>query len=223
MKSDLSKAMVSFVERKLHDGTPRASHLRIVTLVDRLMFLSSGTHEEGSSEGQVICSKLMFLMDGMDCNMKAKAYYALGCYHDSIGCFRKSNGFLEMARNADSSDTSSVSDIAEIELKLDGSSASIDVDSLRKQYEETLAKSGGRETTLTIDAGVSLAKALRIADRNIEAEELLANLVATSRRVHGQDHRCTKSALTVLEGLRSEKPMSIDSEFGDVEGWFQSV
>ena len=128
-----------------------------------------------------------------------------------------------MLQDADSSDTSSVSDIAEIELKLDGSSASIDVDSLRKQYEETLAKSGGRETTLTIDAGVSLAKAIRIADRNIEAEELLANLVATSRHVHGQDHCCTKSALTALEGLRLEKPMSIDSEFGDIEGWFQSV
>ena len=191
------------------------------------MFLSSsGTREEGSSEGQVNCSKLMFLMDGMDCNMKAKAYYALGCYHGSIGCFRKSDGFLEMARNmlqdADSSDSSSVSESAEIELKLDGSSTSIDVDSLRKQYEETLAKSG-RETTLTIDAGVTLAKALRSADRNIEAEKLLANLVAISRHVHGQDHRCTKSALTVLEGLRLEKPMSIDSEFGDIEGWFQSV
>ena len=95
------------------------------------------------------------------------------------------------------------------------------MDSLRKQYEETLAKSGGRETTL--DAGVSLAKALRIADRNIEAEKLLTNLVSTSRRVHGQDHRCTKSALAALEGLRLEKAMSIDSEFGDIEGWFQSV
>ena len=228
VQGDLSEAMVSFVERKIHDGTPRASYLRIVALVDRLIFLSSsGTHEEGSTEGQVICSKLMFLMDGMDRDMKAKAYYALGCYHDSIGCFKKSNGFLEMARNilqgADSSDNSSVRDISEIEIKLDGSNTSIDVDSLRKQYEETLAKSRGRETTLTIDAGVSLAKALRIANRNIEAEKLLANLVATSRRVHGQDHRCTKSALIALEGLRSEEPMSIDAEFGDVEGWFQSV
>eukprot|EP00986_Skeletonema_menzelii_P006520 scaffold2479_cov153-Skeletonema_menzelii.AAC.7 len=226
VQSDLSKAMVSFVERKLHDGTPRASHLRIIALLDRLFVLSSGAHEEGSSEGQVICSKLMFLMDdGMDCAMKAKTYYALGCFHGSIGSLKKAKGYLETARNlfqdADS-DTSSVSDIAEIELKLNGSNTSIDVDSLRKQYEETLAKSG-RETTLTIDAGVSLAKALRSADRNFEAEKLLANLVATSRRVHGQDHNCTKSALNALQELTLEAPSSIDSEFEDIEGWFQSV
>ncbi|KAL7501363.1 hypothetical protein ACHAWT_010771 [Skeletonema menzelii] len=225
VQSDLSKAMVSFVERKLHDGTPRASHLRIIALLDRLFVLSSGAHEEGSSEGQVICSKLMFLMDGMDSAMKAKTYYALGCFHGSIGSLKKAKGYLETARNllqdADS-DTSSVSDIAEIELKLNGSNTSIDVDSLRKQYEETLAKSG-RETTLTIDAGVSLAKALCSADRSCEAEKLLVNLVATSRRVHGQDHNCTKSALKALQGLTLEVPSSIDSEFGDIEGWFQSI
>lgn len=227
VQSDLSKAMVSFVERKLHDGTPRASHLRIDALLDRLFVLSSRPQEEGSPEGQVICSKLMFLMEGMDSTMKAKTYYALGCFHSSIGHFKKSNGFLEMARNmlqdAADSETSSGSEIAEIENKLNRSiDESIDVDSLRKQYEETIAKSG-RETILTINAGVSLAKALYSADRKTEAEKLLANLVATSRRVHGQDHNCTKSAVTALQGLTLEDPSSIDSEFGDIEGWFQSV
>eukprot|EP00986_Skeletonema_menzelii_P004227 scaffold1443_cov166-Skeletonema_menzelii.AAC.4 len=62
--------------------------------------------------------------------------------------------------------------MAEIELKLHCCNAS-NIDSLRKEYEETSAKSG-RETTFTINAGVSLAKALHSADRNIEAEKLLA-------------------------------------------------
>ena len=118
-----------------------------------------------------------------------------------------------------------MSDIAEIEVKLNGSNASSDVDSLRKRYEETLAMSG-RETSLTIDAGVSLAKAFRSADRHIEAEKLLANLVATSRRVHGEDHPCTKSAATALQGVTDElleDPSSTKSEFDDIEGWFQSI
>ena len=163
MKSDLSKAMVSFVERKLHDGTPQASHLRNVALLDRLFVLSAGTREGESSEGQVICAKLMFLTDAMDFSMKAKTYYALGCFHDRIGSLKKAKGFFETARNLlhdIDSNTSSVSDIAE----------------------------------------------------------------ATSRRVHGKDHNCTKSVLTALQGLRLEdRSSNIDSEFGDVERWFQSI
>ena len=222
---------MSFVERKLHDGTPRASYLRIVALVDRLFALSALTNNAGASEGQVICSKLMFLMDGMDSVMKARTYYALGCFHGSSGSLKKTKAYLEIARNlfqdADDDTDSSVRDgIADIEIKLNGINASSDVDSLRSQYEETLAKSG-RETTLTIDAGVALAKALHGSDRNIEAEKLLANLVATSRRVHGQDHHCTKSAATALQGLTNElleDPSSTDdSEFGDIDGWFRSI
>lgn len=229
VQCDLSKAMVSFVERKLHDGTPQASYLRMIALVDRLFILSEGNSEKDTSEGQVICSKLMFLMDGMDNIMKAKTYYAMGCFHGSIGNLKMEKAYLETARNlfqdADADLTTSVSDIAEIEVKLNGSNASSDVDSLRKRYEETLATSG-RETTLTIDAGVALAKALRSADRHIEAEKLLANLVATSRRVHGEDHQCTKSAATALQGVTDElleDPSSTKSEFDDIEGWFQSM
>ena len=162
-------------------------------------------------------------MDGMDCAMKAKTYYALGSFHVSIVSLKKAKTYLEMARNLlhdTDSGTSSVCDIAEIELKLN--CYNVSVDSLRKHYEATLAKSG-QETTLTIDAGVSLAKALHSADRSIEAKKLLAKLVATSRRVHGQDHHCTKSALTALQGLTLEYPSSIDSEFEDIEGWFHSI
>jgi len=219
---------VSFVERKLHDGTPRASYLRIVALVDRLLALSALTNKAGESEGQVICSKLMFLMDGMDSAMKARTYCALGCFHGSSSSLKKAKAYLEMARNlfqdADD-DNSSVRDIADIEFKLNGINSSSDVDSLRSRYEETLAQSG-RETTLTIDAGVALAKALHGSDRNIEAEKLLANLLATSRRVHGQDHRCTKNAATALQGLTNEfleDPSSTDSKFGDIDGWFRSI
>mmetsp|Transcript_24833 Transcript_24833/g.49651 ORF Transcript_24833/g.49651 Transcript_24833/m.49651 type:complete len:387 (+) Transcript_24833:115-1275(+) len=229
VQCDLSKAMVSFVERKLHDGTPRASYLRIVALVDRLFVLSAGSNNAGTSEGQVICSKLMFLMDGMDSVMKARTYYALGCFYSSSGSLKKSKAYLETARNllqdADDDSDSSVRDIADIEIKLNCSSASSDVDSLQSRYEETFAKSG-RETTLTIDAGVALAKALHSSDRHIEAEKLLANLIATSRRVHGQDHHCTKSAATALQGLTNElleDPSSTDSEFGDIDGWFKSI
>lgn len=224
---------MSFVERKLHDGTPQASYLRIIALIDRLFILSEGTDEEGTSEGQVICSKLTFLMDEMDNAMKAKTYYAMGCFHGSIGNLKNEKGYLKMARNllqdtdadTNSNMMTSVSDIAEIEVRLNGSNSSSDVDSLRKQYEETLVRSGP-ESTLTIDAGVSLAKALRSADRNIEAEKLLANLVATSRRVHGEDHHCTKSAATALQGVTDEllgDPSSTNSEFDDVEAWFQSI
>ncbi|KAK1737788.1 hypothetical protein QTG54_011560 [Skeletonema marinoi] len=220
--------MVSFVERQLHDGTPRASYLRIVALVDRLLVLSALTNKAGESEGQVICSKLTFLMDGMDSVMKARTYFALGCFYGSSGSLTKAKAYLEMARNLfqeAEDDNSSVRDIADIEIKLNGINSSSDVDSLRSRYEETLAKSG-RETTLTIDAGVALAKALHGSDRNIEAEKLLANLLATSRRVHGQDHRCTKSAATALQGLTNElleDPRSTDSGFGDVDGWFRSI
>ena len=221
---------MSFVERKLHDGTPRASYLRIVALVDRLLALSALTNKAGESEGQVICSKLMFLMDGMDSVMKARTYYALGCFYGSSGSLKKSKAYLETARNllqdADDDSDSSVRDIADIEIKLNCSNASSgDVDSLQSRYEETLAKSC-RETTLTIDACVALAKALHSSDRHIEAEKLLANLVATSRRVHGQDHHCTKSAATALQGLKNElleDPSSTDSEFGDIDGWFKSI
>ena len=223
---------MSFVERKLHDGTPRASYLRIFALVGRLFVLSAGTNNAGTSEadGQVFCSKLMFLMDEMDSVMKARTYYALGCFYGSIGSLNKSEAYLETARNllqdADDSD-SSVRDIADIEIKLNDndSHASSDVDSLRSRYEEMLSKSG-RETTLTIDAGVALAKALHSSDRHIEAEKLLANLVSTSRRVHGQDHHCTESAATALHGLTNElleDPSSTDSEFGDIDGWFKSI
>ena len=90
---------MSSVERKLH-GTPRASHLRIVALLDRLFVLSSCVYEQGlSDEGQVICAKLMFLTDAMDFAMKAMTYYALGCFHDSIGSLKKAKGFFETARN----------------------------------------------------------------------------------------------------------------------------
>jgi hypothetical protein len=41
--------------------------------------------------------------------------------------------------------------------------------------------------------------------------------------VHGKDHNCTKSVLTALQGLKLEDLSSIDSEFGDVERWFQSI
>eukprot|EP00984_Skeletonema_dohrnii_P032080 scaffold25496_cov80-Skeletonema_dohrnii-CCMP3373.AAC.3 len=231
VQCDLSKAMVSFVERKLHDGTPRASYLRIVALVDRLFALSALTNNAGASEGQVICSKLMFLMDGMDSVMKARTYYALGCFHGSSCSLKKAKAYLEMARSlfqdaGDDTDSSVRHDIADIEIKLNGINASSsDVDSLRRRYEETLAKRG-RETTLTIDAGVALAKALHGSDRNIEAEKLLANLLATSRRVHGQDHHCTKSAATALQGLTNEflkDPGSTDSKFGDIDGWFRSI
>lgn len=61
VKCDLSKAMVSFVERMLHDGTSRAAHLRVFALVDRLFVLCAGSNEEDISEGQLSVPNYCFL------------------------------------------------------------------------------------------------------------------------------------------------------------------
>ena len=41
----------------------------------------------------------MFFKDAMDFAMKAKTYYALGCFYDRIGSLKKAEGFFETARN----------------------------------------------------------------------------------------------------------------------------
>lgn len=102
--------MVSFLERKLHSnggGTSRAAastYLRIVVLVDRLFVLcdagTGNTTKEDMSEGQVICSKLSFLLEDMNSALKARTYYALGSFHfHGIGSLKMAKGYLEMARN----------------------------------------------------------------------------------------------------------------------------
>lgn len=151
--------------------------------------------------------------------------------------FKMAKGYLETARNLlqdspgddfNSNLMTTVRAIAEIEAKLNGNEVkrdtSSDIDYCQKRYEEMLAKYGqnglfGKACSATIDAGVALANALRSADRNIDAGKLLVDLVASSRRVHGKDHRCTKSATSALQILREELLNADDPEFRDTDGW----
>jgi hypothetical protein len=57
----------------------------------------------------------------------------------------------------------------------------------------------GVEDAATINAGGNYAISLNNAKRGIEAEALLTNLVALSRRVHGPHHRITKSVELSLQ------------------------
>ena len=57
----------------------------------------------------------------------------------------------------------------------------------------------GAEDAATINAGGNYAISLNNAKRGIEAEVLLKNLVAVSRRVHGPHHRITKSVELSLQ------------------------
>ena len=211
VKSDVSKAMVTFVEGQLHDGTSRATTLRILALVDRLLVLCTEENdEEGTSEGQVICSKLVFLLNSMDSAMKACAYFALGCFQGSIDSLEKAKNYLETARNIlqDKEDGSASNFPTSIGITAENTS--IDVDSLRIQYEVLLQKCSekccfGKEPSyVTVNAGRALSKAFQ-----------------------DQCH-CTKSTTSTMEGSMEDLLSFGDSsstacELEDIECWFHSI
>jgi hypothetical protein len=53
----------------------------------------------------------------------------------------------------------------------------------------------GQNAEETILTGINYAISLIQTYHSIEAERLLAQLVATSRQVYGEDHRCTEKLL----------------------------
>ena len=221
LKCDLSKACLSFIESQAHDDTSLAKYLHIVALIDRIFVLCSGNEEGKSSEGELLCSRLLSHINEMKSSIQARAYYAIGCFHGNIGSLSTAKEYCEKARDLllNAGDKSSfnlittVRAITEIDAKINGNGltrdASSDVEYLRRRYEEFLPYFG-EETSSTIDAGVKLANALCKADRHEEADRLLSHLVSTSHRVHGPHHRCTQAAASALQTIRSKLSMHVD-------------
>jgi hypothetical protein len=69
---------------------------------------------------------------------------------------------------------------------------------LRINYETKL-ELYGLTSVFTIGAGLEYARALLQIKHGIEAERIVMKLVTESRRVHGPEHNCTKSAEELIE------------------------
>ena len=94
-----------------------------------------------------------------------------------------------------------------------GANVEVDVDAkwlpllknVRDDYERLL-ESDGEGAAYTIITGLHYAELLGKANCTIEGEGLATKLVAIARRVHGPDHRQTKSACECLENFKASLP-----------------
>ncbi len=72
----------------------------------------------------------------------------------------------------------------------------------KKLYEKFVAALG-ESAQHSIESGINYAGSLWSANQGVEAKKLLAELVAKSKQVHGQDHRLTKIAASMLSDMQS--------------------
>jgi hypothetical protein len=71
-----------------------------------------------------------------------------------------------------------------------------------KNIYHHVSKSEKRNAVETILSGFDYATSLIQNNHSIEAERLLTELVATSRQVYGEDHRCTRQTAPLLKKIK---------------------
>ena len=71
------------------------------------------------------------------------------------------------------------------------------------QFFNDQVKREGAESTEAISAAVILASSFSLAGHGIEAERLITKYAPISHRVHGDEHRITKDAESVLDVCKS--------------------
>jgi hypothetical protein len=140
----------------------------------------------------------------------------IGKFHvlsESEESLKKSKEYLEIAKGSFEKDGDEHElDLVAIERcleiaeeKISGKqperNAASDLDHLRKRYNRC-RENYGQSDLGTIYYGVALAGDLGVAHQTIEAKRLLLKLVASSRRVHGPDHRCTVRAIDRLKAVK---------------------
>ena len=92
----------------------------------------------------------------------------------------------------------------------------------RKRFEHCV-KEHGEEDMVTTEAGVNLAIDLYNSDHTIEAERLLTNLVATSKRVHGPHHHTTKWAESELLDCKTRYVIIKSQNENEIKQLFQAL
>lgn len=110
--------------------------------------------------------------------------------------------------------------IVNAKAKYEGKNKEIKKEELKqcqKMYELAV-KTFGQDTPDTIRKGVNLSIALREAHRGIEAERLLIKLAATSKQVHGLDHKTTKLAVTYRQKCKDRR-VKVEGK----SNWFQAI
>ena len=109
--------------------------------------------------------------------------------------------------------------IAELESKINGTEIPF-IDTLleaKKRYNDLVKMGRGNEVT-TISMGLRVAMGLSLENRDLEAERMLLNVSAISRRILGPAHDITKEFGNQLENCKKKRFVRcITNSNGDVQ------
>jgi hypothetical protein len=228
LRYDLTKAQLSFVEREFKD----LQGWNLGALTRRIKALDGENEADRVEGEEICAKILSLVEDmkkksdpSLDAIALASVYQVIGKFNFEIGtkcCLEKAKYYTEKARDAiitlgmcevqvQLTTAAFESDIDKIEARLSGERpntldpkrfTSNEVSSLRARYDYSL-RLNGENHAITINMGVvRLAAVLFGAYHTIEAVRLLKTLIATSRRVHGLDHKETKDAELLLQKMQ---------------------
>lgn len=227
---ELSKAQVDFVEREF--AGEEHGFLYTNALTCRLVMLNV-KNENDRCEGEEVISKMLSTFEAMKHTMQHRNHLLypdaiktfeghananIGAFYHKIGSddslgkakfyFQKARDIFE--REGDELGVMTINNLIEnVEAEISGDgrrrlTEAIEVGLELKKFQ-LFTKEFGADDNTTIEAGVQLALALWKEFRTIEAERLLAKLIATSHRVHGVGHDCTQFALAALQRVQARR------------------
>jgi len=223
---ELSAAQVDFAERDFAGEEHGFLYTNVLTC--RLVMLNV-KNENDRCEGEELISKMLSTFEVMkrtmqyrnhllhpDACFEGHANANIGAFYHKIGSddsLRKAKFYFQKARDifereGDELGVMTIKNLIEnVEAEISGDGRRRLTEAIEAGLElkkfQLFTKEFGSDDNTTIEAGVQLALALWKEFRTIEAERLLAKLIATSHRVHGVSHDCTQFALAALQRVQT--------------------
>ena len=143
---------------------------------------------------------------------EAHGYFSLGllCADDQ----GEASGFYEKARDLFTSvgDINLARHVERMEQFESGDNPDVQLENKKKLYFHCIEKFGADSET-TIQSGIAFATSLRMSYYSIDAERLATQLAATSLRVYGENHICTKKCVKKMNRVFKRRIILIKKRF----------
>jgi len=136
-----------------------------------------------------ICFGQLYLLS----NSEESTNFKISCYEKAREIYQ-SVGIEHLSKNT-------TDEIARARAELEGNYEG-DLIGTKNLYYKSL-EVWGENSTESIMMGISYAASLRLANCSIKAERLVTKLIAISRRVYGDEHRCYKIPCKLLNQCKS--------------------
>ena len=226
LAEDLATAFVDFVEENYEDNIPHILEALLLKLEtqsrknnidatlnigNKMLRMINQLKEKSPSPG----SRILVGIQPHVYNNMGIVYLKGGNDEEAVRCFQTYLDFSKGEEKAKQSVANAERNLALAKRKLangqDVISSEKMLESLKTVYDASWRR--GKDSTDTIRHGINYANELKNVLHTIEAERLLLELSAMSRRVHGPDHKETKKLTNSLQECQ-QRFVSVYSYYG---------